>query len=116
METPKVVLARNKHDAIRWCAMAGVTENFVVVDNIRNIEGLRFYPEDVVRVPGYSKRPDIDDIEEVIRRTATLMPKKPKSTPKPCSRCGWQYSEELLELCRQGKMTLDPHPTHRCEP
>jgi len=36
--------------------------------------------------------------------------------PAPCERCGWQYDEARLAEHRAGRMTLDPNPTHLCEP
>lgn len=35
--------------------------------------------------------------------------------PEPCSDCGWQYGEDVLRQAADGKVVLDPTPTHLCE-
>lgn len=71
---PKVILARNPREAIEYCKAEGIdADKVVVVRGFRSLEGLRFYPDDVIRVEGWQDNPDLEIIEEIIRRTGTLM-------------------------------------------
>lgn len=33
-----------------------------------------------------------------------------------CVFCGWNYPQELLARYARGEVSLDPLPTHRCQP
>lgn len=34
--------------------------------------------------------------------------------PAPCSSCGWQYPDAILRAHGEGRISLDPNPTHAC--
>jgi len=39
-----------------------------------------------------------------------------RTLPTPCPHCGWQYPPETLLAAVRGEVTLDPQPTHLCQP
>lgn len=69
-DKPKVILAASTAAAVNFCREKGLTPaHVIVVRDTRDLEGRRFRYEDVVRVQGWSTRPDIEEIEERILRT-----------------------------------------------
>lgn len=64
-----VVLAENAFVALEYVKLIDLKGEWHIVDGVRSIEGLRFRYEDVLRVPGWWKNPEIEEIEERILRT-----------------------------------------------
>lgn len=65
----KLVLAQNAQTAKVYAGLIDLKGELHFVDGVRSIEGLRFRYEDVIRVPGWWKNPEIEEIEERILRT-----------------------------------------------
>jgi len=71
---PRVILAGTTEAAVNFCREHNLHPTDVtIVRGITSIEGLRFRYEDVFRVPGWSKRTDIEEIEDRILSTHIIM-------------------------------------------
>lgn len=75
-ERLKLVLAATPYGARKFCEEINLNfnlPNVIIIRNVQNLEGLRFRYEDVLRAPGWSERPDIEEIEDRILRTHIIM-------------------------------------------
>lgn len=73
MDRFHVVLAETAFVAREYVGIIELKGDLHIVDGVRSIEGLRFRYEDVLRVPGWWKNPEIEEIEERILRTHVTM-------------------------------------------
>jgi hypothetical protein len=70
MDGVKVILAANSREAIKFAQKHNLdAKDYLIVYGLRTLEGLHFRYEDVIRVPGWSQNPEIEDIEDRILRT-----------------------------------------------
>ena len=70
----KVILAEYVQDAKDFCLEQNLkVHQTVIITSVQSLEGLRFRYEDVIRLQGWSRRPDVEEIEEYILRTHVAM-------------------------------------------
>lgn len=80
----KVILAENEQAALDFCREHHLpVDEVVIVRGFRTLEGLRFRYYDVVRVTGWSKNPEIEEIEDIILRTSVAMGCERRSSDDP---------------------------------
>lgn len=61
-----VVLAENAQTAKVYAGLIDLKGELHFVDGVRSIEGLAFRYQDLIRVPGWSKNPEVEEIEDYI--------------------------------------------------
>lgn len=70
----KVILANYELDVKVFLSKNNLDpKEYVVARTIQSLQGLRFRYEDVIRLPGWSKRSDIEEMEDRILRTHVAM-------------------------------------------
>ena len=82
-----IVIALNKQRFVDWCRNEGISQHDVIyVANARTLRGLYIDPKQVVKIPGWLKRPDAEEIRleleyctqkfYTVRRTNPVRPQR----------------------------------------
>lgn len=112
MEDLMIVLAANPRAAQEFIHKYQTNVSpkaFFIVKGVSSIEGLRFRYENVIRVPGWSQNPEIEEIEDRILRThVTNQPRLHFDTKDGVD---WDvdanlptYTRDFLKLINEGKI------------
>lgn len=114
MERFHVVLAQNAQTARVYAGLIDLKGELHFVDGVRSIEGLRFRYEDVLRVPGWWKNPEIEEIEERILRTHVAMSGLHELRFNEKDGVDWDvdanlptYTRDFLKMIKEGKLEYD---------
>lgn len=109
----KLILAGTPYGARKFCEEHKIivdNEEVIVIASVRTLEGLRFRYRDVIRVPGWQTRDDIEEIEARILLTEVTMGELHKIVTDD-NNIDWDidanlptYTRDYLRLINEGKL------------
>lgn len=90
-----------------------LSDDIIIIRSVRTLEGLRFRYEDIIYVPGWSKRDDVEAIQDQIRRTHAVC-KTMNPTRTTDKGVDWDidanlptYTRDFLRMIKEGTFEYD---------